>query len=446
MNLVDQKVRESLRLAVPDDEPAPDTALLAKELINRRRERRRRMVVARSLIACIALGIGALAAYAVTSGDEPDPVVVTDAEESNDASAWGEPGWHVLDPGPVPVSARASLAWTGEELIVAAGLQVFAYRPDTQDWRSLPDLPFESETQPSLLWTDDELVAVVEDDIGASGGIDQWTTERDEPLERSGQTAVLGPDDEQWRTIPGPELAPQMAALGVKGPRNPSYDLGLVWTGERVIDTTHGAALDLTTEEWTTLPMPDDLVAFTALGSTNPVWDGESVLLQAVAPFSSGLAWDPMGEGFQETAPPPDELVPAGAVEDAMPVSDGNGTITFVVGRDETNVLRLHTRTGEWETLPDLDVLMSMNGCPTNAALVGHRLITRSCEWGSPDRDMYVLEQDRWVNIGSPPATELVSGWQSTGDALVLWATSTDTTNGPPQPERHFQVWVPPGD
>lgn len=444
MNLVDQKVRESLRLAVPDDEPAPDTALLAKELINRRRERHRRMVVVRSLIACVALGVGGLAAYAVTSGDEPDPVVVTDAEESNDASAWGEPGWHVLDPGPVPASARASLAWTGEELIVAAGLQVFSYGPETQEWRSLPDLPFAPETQPSLLWTDHELVAVAPDPRASVWAVGQ-DPERDE-LERSGHTAVLGPDDEQWRTIPGPELAPQMAALGVNGPRNPGYELGLIWTGERVIDTTHGAALDLTTEEWAPLPAPDDLVSFTALLSTNPVWDGERVLLQSLAPSSPGLAWDPLGEGFQETAPPPDELVPTNIVENALPVSDGNGTITFLVGRDQTNVLRLHTRTGEWETLPDLDVLISMNDCATNAALVGDRLITRSCDLGSPNRDLYVLEQDRWVNIGSPPATGLVASWQSTDGALVLWATSTDTINGPPQPERHFQVWVPPGD
>ncbi|MCB0952919.1 MAG: hypothetical protein KDB13_09430, partial [Microthrixaceae bacterium] len=57
--------------------------------------------------------------------------------------------------------------------------------------------------------------------------------------------------------------------------------LNLLWTGNRVVDMTHGAVLDPSTGSSEPLEMPDDLVKYTHLLSSNAVWTGREVVLAA---------------------------------------------------------------------------------------------------------------------------------------------------------------------
>lgn len=344
-------------------------------------------------------------------------------------------GWHELDPGPVPASAETSTAWTGSELIVTANLESFAYSPSSQTWRSLGPVPFEEWDDAYLLTTDRGTLAV-------SWGFDDRA-----------EAAVLDPDSSTWREIDGPMIAPALRGLGMNVPKATRWGgAALLWTGEAVIDLTHGAVLDTTTWSWTELALPEDASHLGALLTTTPVWTGTDVVL-APAGRAPGLAWDATGDTVRETPGIPEDLLPVpDYIAPAVALAPEPGVVVLIAGVDlpdaaDTNSWRLDVASGGWQALPLVPGMVSSEGCPAHSALVTGIPVLTKCEWIGSDQVVSLQFDGTWASTGEPSTLAAYgSPWLSTPGALVVWSSDTDTLNNPDAPYVEAWIWIPPTD
>ena len=236
---LDQQIRDGLVDASVDvgaSHPADLASRLVAIRTRRRRTTRRRAL---AVAAAIVLVVGVTAAIAESRHGDQAQVITGPGEPKRFADLG--PGWHVLDTGPVPGMSRAVLAWTGHELLVAGPEAMYAYDPNTVAWQRLAPPPFEPD---GMVWTGEALVATG-------------------PLQRRSHaraSAWWDPTRDQWHDLGTVPVAPGLAAAGSRGPTANDYGDSLVWTGQRVIDSTHGAVLDPASWRWSDLAMPADLI------------------------------------------------------------------------------------------------------------------------------------------------------------------------------------------
>ncbi|MFN8621180.1 MAG: hypothetical protein U0869_10590 [Chloroflexota bacterium] len=129
--------------------------------------------------------------------------------------------WRPMARAPFAATGAIS-AWTGAELLVAAGTKAAAWDPVTNTWRTLakPPAPVPSGVWGTSVWTGSELIA--------------WGSESDPAV-----GLAYDPATDQWRTLsPAPVEGPILQAI---------------WTGDRAIGVTNTwavAAYDPVTDTW----------------------------------------------------------------------------------------------------------------------------------------------------------------------------------------------------
>jgi hypothetical protein len=386
-----------------------------------------------SIAAALVAVVVGLSVWTISDDDRGGIDAVDDAPSEPSGFAGWEPGWHTIDPGPVPAMNGAQMTWMGERLIVSGRhfpsdgetvAQIFSYEPATREWTELPRPP---RTTNRIVAAGDTLVVVGFDDGFPTASVREWAT--------------LAPGADEWTSHgPVPE-SPVLAQAGVTGVGAGREQL--VWTGARVIDVGLGVVLDPATGEAAELPMPEDIYAYSQLLSGTPVWTGEQVVLSSWS-TGPGLAWDATGIGWQD--------VP-GPVVDGWPPSSGSAAPAAPLGSDVMLVSEstkttgfaasLNTSTGEWTRLSDIPG-GSFTTCPYRLTAVGDTPIVQPCDngYGAPLR----LVGDTWSEIGSPPFTEgcCMGTWLGTDQALIMWSTDVDTLNNPRAPYVEAAVWIPP--
>lgn len=328
------------------------------------------------------------------------------------------PGWHEIDTGPVPARS-APTAWTGTELLVVAGRQLFGFEPVNGQWREFPSLPFDEDAVVAVVSMDGPLLAVA-DEVG--GAV---------------QSALLSPGATEWQTI-GAVPTGYPAEIGIEtGPRATNYGTSVVWTGERAIDSTHGSIFDPATLKWSPMPFPDDLVAFTHLLYSNPVWDGNALVMGY--PYTlPGLAYASDGSEFEEFSGIDPTLVERSSVGPGLSVPLGDD-VFFV--RDRGMAATYSSRTDAWTVLPPVPGVGDLNSCPSHAASLGESVVVAPC-YGEPP---VYLSDGQWADVDEYLAGPCCNGqWLGIDGALVVWDSAEVAAEDPTAPRA--RVWVPPGE
>jgi hypothetical protein len=432
---LDQTIRSGLASMInqahepapfPGD-PAPGSDIPAQT--PQRRPSGTRRVRYLSIAAALVAVVVGLSVWTISDDDRGGIDAVDDAPSEPSGFAGWEPGWHTIDPGPVPAMNGAQMTWTGERLIVS-GHRIFSYDPVTREWTELPRPPRETNR---IVAAGDTLVVVGFDDGFPAASVQEWAT--------------LAPGADEWTSHgPVPE-SPALAQAGVTGVGAGREQL--VWTGARVIDVGLGAVLDPATGDATELPMPEDIYAYSQLLSATPVWTGEQVVLSSWSD-RPGLAWDALGTDWQDVPGPVADDWPrsSGSASpaallgsDVIVVSDGteDGSVPSQIGYSAS----LDPGTQEWTRLSDIPG-PSNTTCPYRLTAVGDTPIVQPCDngYGTPLR----LVGDTWSEIGSPPFADgcCMGTWLGTDQALIMWSTDVDTLNNPRAPYVEAAVWIPP--
>jgi hypothetical protein len=256
-------------------------------------------------------------------------------------------------------------------------------------------------------------------------------------------TAAIWDDEENtWEQLDDPPVSEAIApTLG--GPRSINSDLALVWTGRRLLDLTHGAALDVETRRWTIMPVPDLMADHAHLaGFATPVWDGREVVLTGWT-TEPGLAWTPTGDAYREIPGLPADIADPGLVQDSTVTAVG-GRVLLVSGTDHGAVASFDGRTDTWRREPSMTGMSSDEGCPYLAATVAGRAVVMPCS----SNTLAVLGDAGWEPAGPQPFPIPCCdvGWIDAGGALVV-VRFVGGSNGitSQEPEVRAAVWVPPG-
>ena len=425
-----------------------DAADLAVSLQARRRSatlRGRRPGWVLAVGAAAACLVAVLAGVVVWTADDGDlDVVANIPDDPGDGFGDYPPGWHEIDPGPVPPMSGASLAWTGTELVVVGTARgdeaatAYLYDIARRSWTRLPDTGL---ADAAVVAAADTLVLV-----GVPAGV---TGEG--PRSVTWKTRRAGEDS--WVDHGAVELAPELVSLGALGPSEPSGHATLLWTGERVIDTTHGSVLDPRDGTSTPLQMPEDPVSHTNLLTSNPVWTGAEVVAASWSE-EAGLAWDSAGTSMREVPGLPASAGSSpGFTADSLAVArDGRVYLFERSAPASGRAAVLDPGTGTWEALPEVPVSPDGAHCPSVAAVVGPELLVGPCApmggvSATPDSGVtpWRLVGNSWVPVEPVPwnASCCVQSWLGTDDALVAWDTDIDTTNNPEAPYVRAALWVP---
>jgi hypothetical protein len=226
-----------------------------------------------------------------------------------EALAWGrgaysyDRSWRPL-PKP-PVVEPAIVAWTGRELIGWSSSGGAAYRPATNNWRTLPAAPFLGRTA----WTGRELIVVSGSRAAAFVPAKGWHMLPPQPESRDGASAVwdgrellvvggrdaptvgfaYSPAANTWRGLAAMDSGRARAAAVWTG------KLLLLWGGETgtpgaFVIPPHGLAYDPRADRWSPLPQAplrgrlDPAAAWT--GRSLIVWGGDQG-------FADGAAFTP---------------------------------------------------------------------------------------------------------------------------------------------------------
>lgn len=303
--------------------------------------------------------------------------------------------WRPVAAAPTEVGTGADAVWTGDRVLIFGGhletddprtdpsRQLLAYDPSNDSWETFDEAPLEARDKASVTWTGQELIVWGGMRIDA----DQLDGGGPTPVTTFDDGAAFDPEPGTWR-----ELA--------DGPLEPRADHGAVWNGRRLIvfgggsadtmegelswfDEFHDAAVyDPAADAWTPIDAPDTigpLVAAHWTGDRIVYWTGHL----ADEPgnwLPPGGVWDPAtGQDAALTEPPFDQrrdrTVSLWADElDAM-ITWG-GFIGEGGNRNFDDGAAYHPDTDRWEALPDTELLGARTGHV--AAWTGDELIV----WG----------------------------------------------------------------
>lgn len=234
--------------------------------------------------------------------DRPTSSATADDDDKVGAPVWQNlrPGWTKLSPPPEP-RTDAVTVWTDRdgaaELILWGGYtgyggsvhaDGFAWSPDTNSWRRLPESPLAPRSQAGFVFTGSQVI------VWGGYGSNQ------EPL---GEGAAYDIATDSWRSI-------------AKAPITARAPLSTVWTGREMIvwgsyarpsGQDDGAAYDPANNTWRRIaPAPRSL----NLGTT--VWAGDEMIVFGAqldnnnasrSDHAVGLAYDPERDSWRELAP-----------------------------------------------------------------------------------------------------------------------------------------------
>lgn len=395
------------------------------------RRRRWSLLVAASVVL---LGAGVMGLRADLGVEDADVTVVADDDVSPstapdtttdvppfDGAIGG--GWHDVDTGPVPAVESPTMAWTGSDLFVGvAPTMVYALDASTGVWTQLPALPgdMDSADRPPALIATDVGVLAVEDSFQLAGSA-LWDAERGE-----------------WIDLGEIEVADNLAAIGTGMHARGPWGGGpaVVWTGEAVLDLYHGAVWSPTSRAWTALPGPTDVLRFTGLLSTNPVWDGHEVVAAAWS-TAEGLAWNASGTEYREIPGLPAELADPTSSDDAL-ATVVDGRVFVLSGTEGSLVASFDSRTDTWSAAPPIGVGYGGEGCPAHVASTTAGPVAQPCG----NEDVFALVDGAWEVLDGGPA---VSGttWLEVDGNLLVWGVAT-TGDGILTPR--LAIWVAPAD
>lgn len=427
MNRLDDLIRSGLtQAAATISEPSADR--LAGQLTARRNRSRRRTQVARAVLATAAAFVALAATFGVLTrlDDGSDRVDTVLPPADGRGFAAYAPGWHEFDMGVASMAMFPSLAWTGRELVVADVIsgttrsRVMAYSPTTRTWRDLGVVPVDGGV--TVAWAGDHLV-VIGDSFPAA------------------PAAIWDDEDERWEVMDPPPISKPMAST-LGGLRPVNSDIALVWTGQRLLDLTHGAALDPRSRRWTTMAMPEAVADQRHLFGFTPVWDGREVVLASWA-TEPGLAWNSTGSAYREIPGLPADIADPGLVLSSV-ATRHDGRVLLVSGTDHGSVASFDGRTSTWQREPSMTGMRSEEGCPSLAATVAGRAVVMPCTNDTP----VVLGDAGWEPIGPHPFPTPCCGgvWIDAGSALVaVWSTGGSNGKTWEEPKIRAAVWVPPG-
>ncbi|MGB3410848.1 MAG: hypothetical protein WBA45_06580 [Microthrixaceae bacterium] len=438
--------------------------------------RRSFMAVAAALVILL-VGVGVW-----INQDSRRQVVTGDAARVTSFYAW-KPGWHAIDPGPVPAMQSTTLLSVGGRIIVAgvpmaeedlkaspvgevrgpSGPQIiklFAFDPIKGQWSELPSPP---GVNARVVAYGDELVAVVNDNSEPGGSGYRWVTldlmsergrqgeQGDEPqLEWDGRRL-------KWQDRGEVQVSSELSSLvGVGGFLDPDAGSQLISTGDRIIDVGLGSVLDPSTGEAMELALPPNFWEFIHLQRATPQWTGERRLIFATWGSGPGLSWNSLGSEWSEI---PGAPIAAGEELDFVPnflqstTTTWDGQVVLVAPRIGKTALaaKFDPRTGDWTSLPDVP---KANGpaCRPELASIGREIVVQPCPTSEPP---LTLDGDRWVPIETDqsakdccdPSSTSAGGtsWLGAEDVLFTWSTrfERESPDGPWIPHRQAAVWVP---
>lgn len=461
MTDLDEIVSEGLRRAT-DEVDGIDAAELAQRLASRRVEpsaargpsRRRWWIAAAAALVAVLVG-GVLVRAGVeerrsqdlvaddpivpapsttTSAPvDPGPAAVLPAPLSP-VEEWA-PGWYQIDTASLPVEGVASVWFRGDLYVTAAsdGADIGTTRVFRRDqrsgvWSELPPLDL---MLASLVAAGDRLVAVGEEGYAAP------------PIPRA--WAVLSEDGTAWEPMGRTRPEPTLASGRYLGPR-------LVWTGERVLDTTGAAVLDPETGAATGLEVPDEEALVTTFGAT--VWTGERAVLATWGP-ETGLAWDARGRLLGELpAAAPETLpeIPEGEQPLRANVSAADGSVLAVAVASWSPTAwarRLPAEADRWQDAPAPPVaplvgqLSFFTPCRPWTASTASTVLALTCD-GASLLDGSAVD-DGWQSVGRPELLERaeVVSVSDSDRSVTIWLSV------PPPPDQFAAatgaalVWVP---
>lgn len=198
--------------------------------------------------------------------------------------------WRRLPPHPFADSFAYPTVWTGEEMIIAAGIDYSgknpprgaAYDPSSDTWRRFGSSPLAPPDWTNAIWAGHEMI--VWGGGGACEGCPPW----------SGGFAY-NPSTDMWRELPTAPIADRA-------------NFEAVWTGEELIvwggqagpsGMSDGAAYDPRSDTWRTIrygPLDPRYWASTVWTGTQVIiWGGYNVYAPKGAQrvFGDGAAYDP---------------------------------------------------------------------------------------------------------------------------------------------------------
>ena len=307
-------------------------------------------------------------------------------------------GWTELPAPPSPAACAVS-AWTGRELLYWGGDESChegpvhaggaAFDPATRAWRSLPPSPIGGRSSAAAVWTGEELII--------------WGGWNDGDR---GDGAAYRPSTNEWRTLSDSPLGSRVAATGV-------------WTGREMIvwgdasrsgESVEGAAYDPSTDAWRSLaPAPY------ALNQGQAIWTGNEMVIygslldgnnHSERPSASGLAYNPVADGWREIASYP--LSP----QASMVVWAGGEMVAWDY---ELRAGAYDPASDSWRALPDLP--LEFYECYPDGALAGEGFVLA---WHCGQAAILELATDTWRELPGPP--ESVVGSAVDADGVVLFA------------------------
>ncbi|MFV0315361.1 MAG: hypothetical protein ACK5O2_00165 [Microthrixaceae bacterium] len=397
-----------------------------------KQSRRGLLAVAAAVLVAIVAGAGVW--LSTNSSDDADVDVVADEPDALDTSPFAnyQPGWHTIDTSDLPVVGSASMALVGSQLAVSivpppdpgAPGSLFAYDLEERLWRELPAPPM---LDPQIVGAGDRVVAVsastLTDPVRA---VDRWAV-----------LDALDTEHPVWSEPASVPIAGGLAAANTLGPRNPREQLNLIWTGERVIDMTHGAVLDPVTVGSEDLEMPGDLSKYSHLLYSNAVWTGNEVVLAAISD-GAALRWSSTGEllGLVEGLPtgPGASGDPAVSSFVIETTALGGNNVVMLFDQGSGDTLELDPSTGTWSEPADRPAV----GCSPLTAWVGAPLV-QACAQGPIQGAPLVLDGSKWTSAPAAPLSGLCCTWLGTDEALFWLADmSADNTS-------FLAFWIPDG-
>ncbi len=262
--------------------------------------------------------------------------------------------WRMVAPAGLTPRSEHAAVWTGTSMIVLGGAGVYpsrpddaaAYDPNVDRWRPLPPSPIGGTEFPAAAWTGTEVLV--------------WGGTRGGGVAPEARGAAYRPATNRWRRIPNPPIPGRRQAASA-------------WTGCELvvfggdparfpIDGNTGAVYTPRTRTWRALPTPPfgtDLL-YSTLRYPQLVWTGREVILWGYLRTADGgiapaAAYNPASDQWRRLPDPPldfaDPWEGSGGHQavwagDAMIATTGNLDV------HGTRTLRLDPDTGEWSELP----------------------------------------------------------------------------------------------
>jgi hypothetical protein len=332
----------------------------------------------------------------------------------SDTFVWEFPtasGWHNIDTGPVPPSPTSSVTWTGSELVVATSTRLFAWNAQTGQWRELGGPPFVGRIV---------AIAAMGDSVMVVG---EWEGERLSASVR----------------LPTGAWTDHGQAPGTARALSPNRMPSMLWTGQRLLVATWGAQFDPATGIWSELERPAQFNSIFAATYTNPVWTGDQLVVHSPNP-EAGFGYNADGSPSGELSIiGPDLVAPTGLIDDTLGVRMGDEAL-YLNGAGVTAAYS--PTTDSWRLLESVPAFERSEGCPTYLVGLDDTAAAWPC-WSS-EGPVYLTDEG-WEPIeGGPEIRCCIDQWTQVNGALLIWSSSTDTTNDPNAPHVNAKLWVPP--